>query len=131
MESCERCSRRVVTHWSDAAGARVCERCHFAASPPPDARTRAAVLAYQSPSPPPRRKPTAKIRMVERVWSALERVGTVSALCDGSGVLVGYCPACERGTVSLRVWGDIHEPRLRVQPCSAGCDEDAVMQAVR
>lgn len=69
--------------------------------------------------------------MVERVWSALERVGTVFAFCDGSGALVGYCPACEQGTVSLRVWGDIHEPRLRVQPCSAGCDEDTVMQAVR
>jgi hypothetical protein len=68
-------------------------------------------------------------QLVERVWSRLERHGTVFML--GGGVLAGRCPACDSGTVSVQTLGSDREPRLRLRPCSAGCSEDEIAKALQ
>jgi hypothetical protein len=107
-------------HHSHAAGDVCCERCHADASGPMSALAR----SYRPPSASSTPKPSEREQLVSDVWKALERVGNVSSLADGSGKLVGYCPACGRGTVAVRVLAS--PTRLRLDACSDGCAAELI-----
>jgi hypothetical protein len=78
------------------------------------------------------------MRLADRVWSALDRAGgeatgtpgLVFGAGDPSLPLMGYCPACRRGTVSVWIV-NTDPPEIDVGACSAGCSEATVMESLR
>ena len=112
-------------HFSHAAGDVCCERCHFDAAPLGSVTAR----SYRPPSAPATPKSSARVQLAERALSALERRGVAFPLVDGTGTLLGRCPACALGTVTLRVI-DGDPPRVRSRGCSDGCSAAAVIGAL-
>lgn len=126
MLECEICARRVSeTAYSEAAQATCCLSCHVKAAPASEA------TRYRPPASPRRAKPTPYAQTLERAWQAMEAIGTVFPLVDGTGRLMGWCPACKQGTVTIMVLGSDHEPRLRLAPCSAGCSEEQIARSLQ
>jgi hypothetical protein len=152
-EACSKCGRAgVEPQASVATGEVTCLRCYLGAqraeplgmaSPCPGCgEPRGARYVHQGRAlcwpcwsrrnPAPRRhrpKPTAYARLVDRVWAALEARGTVLPLCDGSGMVLGYCPSCGIGTIAIRIV-DVTPPQLDLDGCSDGCTVEQLKQAI-
>lgn len=132
--TCPRCHRPAdELHYSVRLYTVCCERCFGRVAPPlsPQARR------YKPPPPRPRPKPGAFALLAEEVYAALSRAGKavhgrddgVFGMGDSKLPLMGYCPACGAGTVSVRL---IHTnpPRARIAGCSDGCTPEVVYDAI-
>lgn len=113
-QRCDACRRRASElHFSEAAGAVVCERCHCQATPP------TPPVPTWKLTPRRRPKPDAYAQLVWAAWDRLAERGEVFYITPGW--IVGRCPVCETGTLSVRfVKGE--PPWLRLpDACSDGC----------
>jgi hypothetical protein len=115
------CGRVGELHHSTAAGRVCCERCHCDAAPPATAVVARPAPRYRPP------RPAAYTRVVYRVWEALAAEGRVFYPVPGQ--LVGWCPACHLGTVTIHII-DGDPPRVRLRPCSDGCTEALIAKAL-
>lgn len=128
-QACSRCgSTRRETALSAAAQAVVCLRC---LPGPANAGPR------QRPRPGSRPKPDRFQRLFDRVYEALAGAGErvhgsregVFGLGDPNLPLMGWCPACHAGTVSIRVLAT-SPPAIDVDGCSDGCTWQQVNEAL-
>jgi hypothetical protein len=124
--SCSRCGRTgTEIAWSDRRRADVCERCLPPVSLAPEPRPKLR--------PAPRPRPTRYARFHDRVYGALRRLtgSEVFLLCDGTGRMFSYCPACRDGVVIAQLH-DLERPTVTITSsdwpghCSNGCSEEFI-----
>jgi hypothetical protein len=112
-------------HWSDQLGLVCCAPCYVQRTP----YSAQAAAWKPAPAERTRRTQTRYQKLHGRVWQALEARGEVFPRCDGSGVLVGWCPACGAGVVSVQLLDN--PPRVRLDACSAGCPPKRIAEALK
>ena len=137
MGVCAHCGYRgAAVYLSVAARAEVCPTCYGSL---PTARERRAV----GPKPPtlksPKRpEPTRYAKFHAYIWDRLETLTghTVFAMCDGTGRLLSYCPACLVGTMTV-TFRATDPPAYQVShhnvigQCERGCTQAEITEAMR
>jgi hypothetical protein len=132
---CALCGVHVVNqHYSCAAGAVCCERCHFNAAPP------ASREVHRWRPPVDERlvvegKGATYAEQVKTIWERLEETTRMPVFVIERGRLAAYCPVCRTGTLTIQFLDS--PPRWRAESqfgfdfCSDGCSTARIAEALQ